>query len=241
LISIREAVSLYNWVVRDNDDAHQFIFPLEAILPAGGYVIVAEDPDAFAEAFPNVNSVFGPTGFGLGGGGDAVRLFDASGNEIDNVVYDDNDPWPTEPDGNGPTLELINPRVDNADPQFWRGSSEFAPHGTPGAINSVFTGADDPVIPVLPQDWRIVNVYPNPFNSETQIEFVAPFAQQTTITIFDLLGRVTQEIPVRVAPGLHSVVWKGDTKSGSMATSGVYFVRIGNPGITMARKVVLLR
>ena len=33
---------------------------------------------------------------------------------MDFVNYEDNEPWPTEPDGSGKTLELVNPQLDNS-------------------------------------------------------------------------------------------------------------------------------
>ena len=52
--------------------------------------------------------------FGFSGQGELIRLYDHTGLLIDTVHYDDNLPWPDEPDGNGPTLELISPLLDNA-------------------------------------------------------------------------------------------------------------------------------
>ena len=47
---------------------------------------------------------------------------EGASNVIDRVVYDDDPPWPTEPDGNGPSLELVNPALDNALYSSWRPS-----------------------------------------------------------------------------------------------------------------------
>ncbi|MBU0692478.1 T9SS type A sorting domain-containing protein, partial [bacterium] len=155
--------------------------------------------------------------------------------------YDDALPWPQSPDGDGPTLELVSPALDNSDAANWRASAPSAPHGTPGAENSVYTPAEEPEPPEIVRDWQIVNVYPNPFNSETRIELLAPRAERTAIMIYDILGRVTQTIPLRTAPGLQSVVWSGNTSEGALAASGIYFIRIGNRETSTLRKVVLLR
>ncbi|MCB0598314.1 MAG: choice-of-anchor I family protein, partial [Phaeodactylibacter sp.] len=45
-----------------------------------------------------------------------------SGTVIDEVNYNDNDPWPTTPDGGGPSLELIAAVLDNNDGHNWRAS-----------------------------------------------------------------------------------------------------------------------
>jgi hypothetical protein len=75
--------------------------------------------------------------FGLGGGGERIRLFNSDELLINEVEYDDASPWPTEPDGNGPTLELIHPSFDNSSGANWSYSID---NGTPGAENSVYAG-----------------------------------------------------------------------------------------------------
>ena len=77
----------------------------------------------------------GNFGFGLSGGGELLRLFDSNGQLVDKVEYNDIAPWPTEPDGAGPTLELINPSLENDMASNWAASSG---NGTPGAVNSVY-------------------------------------------------------------------------------------------------------
>ena len=49
-------------------------------------------------------------------------------------MSDDITPWPIEPDGTGPTLELKNLSLDNSSGENWSASLEVG--GTPGAINS---------------------------------------------------------------------------------------------------------
>ncbi len=78
----------------------------------------------------------------LDNGGERVTLSDASQAVISSVSYDDVAPWPTTPDGTGPSLELKSPdlAIDNA--ASWDASTGVP---TPGAVNSVF-GAVLPVI-----------------------------------------------------------------------------------------------
>ena len=51
---------------------------------------------------------------------------------MDDVEYDDEDPWPVEADGTGATLELIHPSLDNSLPENWVASMG---HGSPGSEN----------------------------------------------------------------------------------------------------------
>lgn len=123
-------LDLAGWTVRDENDANLWSFPAGAAIPDGGYLVVCRNLAAFQAHFPGVTAV-GGFGFGLGNGGDSVRLFDASGSLVDSVTYDDQLPWPTEPDGGGPTLQLIDAGMDNGVAASWTASSVM--YGTPGS------------------------------------------------------------------------------------------------------------
>jgi hypothetical protein len=107
---------------------------------------------------------------------------------VDTVNYDDTAPWPTEPDGNGPTLELINPGLDNALAQSWKASC--APHGTPGQMNCVSVG-----LPNLdPIEQAVCKVIPNPFNQQAllTIRSKSPLADGQ-LYLYDFMGRMVQQ------------------------------------------------
>ncbi|MCD4731013.1 MAG: lamin tail domain-containing protein, partial [Bacteroidales bacterium] len=56
----------------------------------------------------------------------------SSGLTIDAVQYDDSSPWPTEPDGNGPSLILCNPNADNNLGTNWSYSQNFVTNNNDG-------------------------------------------------------------------------------------------------------------
>jgi len=144
------SVDVSGWVFKDGEFEHSFVIPEGTALPPGGYLVLGQDVDAFSTAFPAVTRFVGGFNFGLNNGGETLRLLDARGEVVDSVSYDDQTPWPTEPDGNGPTLSLINPRLENTLPTSWRSSR--ASHGTPGEANDV----EEIAAPVL-TDARIVS------------------------------------------------------------------------------------
>ena len=129
-----ETLDVGNWHLKDNDDLHDFVFPSNTTIDPVSFLILCRDTTSFHSLFPFVTNYIGNFDFGFGGGGDQVRIFNASLMLIDSVEYDDTAPWPTEPDGNGPTLELIDPELDNALPESWQASKN---HGTPGQPNSI--------------------------------------------------------------------------------------------------------
>ena len=78
----------------------------------------------------------------LSNSGEVVTLVDGVSAVVDSVTYSDSVPWPTTPDGSGPSLELRSPQSDHNNASSWAASS---PVPTPGAINSI-TLSTDPAI-----------------------------------------------------------------------------------------------
>ena len=129
-----ETIAIGLWMLKD-DNNNVFTIPENTILSAGDFIVLCKDAAAFESKFPEVTNCIGDFGFGLSGGGELLRLFDSNEQLVDKVEYNDSAPWPTEPDGTGPTLELINPSLENDMASNWAASSG---NGTPGEINSVY-------------------------------------------------------------------------------------------------------
>ena len=129
-----ETIAIGLWMLKDDNDDHVFTIPENTIISANNFIVLCKDVAAFENLFSEVNNI-GDFGFGLGGG-DQVRLFDSSEQLVDKVEYDEEDPWPIEPNGTGPILELIHPSLDNNRAENWAASNSN--NGTPGEINSVY-------------------------------------------------------------------------------------------------------
>jgi PKD repeat protein len=133
-----QAVDLSNWYF---SQGITYTFESGTVIQPGAYLVVARVPDTIAE-FYGITNLVGPFGGALGNSGETLELSDAIGTVIDIVTYSDVAPWPTEPDGSGPSLSLIHPTLDNELPENWLPSLEN--FGTPGLINF----PEDPVITV---------------------------------------------------------------------------------------------
>ena len=132
-----DTLDLGGWTFRDEDFRHACTLPTDTRLAPGGHLVICRDVEDFASVFPGVT----PTAafdFGLSGGGEILRLFDADGLLVDHVAYDADGDWPEAADGDGPTLELRSPRYDNALASSWAASASV---GTPGAANGAFDDA----------------------------------------------------------------------------------------------------
>jgi hypothetical protein len=182
-------LDITSWKFKDEVDTHEFIFPAGTIIPPGGFLVVAENMKSFDSLFPNVTNYIGPMGFGLSGNGELTRVFNSNGLMVDTVHYDDTAPWPTEPDGTGPTLELISPSLDNALASSWKASCE--PHGTPGEQN-----CSNVFIPQYQSDINVsFLVYPNPFSISASIVIrSAKPIDNGILVIYDLPGKEVRRL-----------------------------------------------
>jgi hypothetical protein len=177
-------LDISGWVFKDEDDQHAFVFPAGTVMEAEGYLVIADDMDAFHNLFPNVTNYVGPMGFGLSGNGELIRVYNDEGTLVDTVHYDDQLPWPLTPDGEGATLALISPWLDNALPQSWKGSIDPA-HGTPGEENGL-----DTELPETAPDQVIVSIQPNPFRTTAILKIETDQAiNGYTFGIYTLTGK----------------------------------------------------
>ncbi len=132
-------LDLGGWTFRDAPHAHIFTFPVGTRLAGGGYLVLCSNSAAFRGLYPTVENLLGDIGFSLAGDGETIGIFNASGGEVDAVTYGDSAPWPEEADGNGATLALKNPLLENSHAPNWAASPAG---GTPGAENDVFQPID---------------------------------------------------------------------------------------------------
>jgi hypothetical protein len=85
---------------------------------------------------------------------------------------------------------------------------------------------------------------PNPFTSETRIDYAVPrgAADPVVISVYDASGRLVRTLKDGPeGPGTHSVFWDGRDRSGKAAPSGVYFCRLSCGGMSETRRILLVR
>jgi len=116
------------------DNAIRYTFPFGTILQPGDFIVLAENLTYFQARYGF--AAFDQFSGKLSNGGETVTLLNPADAVIDQVTYDDVAPWPTQPDGNGPSLALIQPNLNNALPANWA----VQPTGlTPDAENQFCT------------------------------------------------------------------------------------------------------
>jgi len=227
-------VDLNGWIFKDEDDAHQFIFPTEIILEPDSFLVLANDENKFGIQYPQISNYLAGLDFGFSGSGELLRLYDSQMAIADSLTYDDKYPWPEEADGNGSSLELINPFKDNAIADNWSASTN---QGSPGRQNDSFTDLKVPNSSAAISDFKLAQNYPNPFNPSTVISYQLPVSSDIRLVIYNPLGQVIRLlVDTNQQPGFYSIQFN----AGDLA-SGIYFYALsfGNKK-TIIKKMILI-
>lgn len=122
------AVDLTGWKLRGGVD---YSFPAGTAIPAGGHLVIAQTPATILSRFGV--TALGPWDGALDSDGEEITLRDAADGEVDEVDFRSEFPWPITPNGEGPSMQLVNASLDNNLGSSWRPALP-----TPGAVNSVF-------------------------------------------------------------------------------------------------------
>ncbi len=188
-------VNLTGWCFSDGVD---FTFP-NVTLEAGKYLVVAAEVGVFKTQHPGVTNVVGGWTGWLSNSGERIQLADATGTVVNTVVYADQGDWATRElgpaelvnsinyrgwqwsspsDGDGKSLELINPALPNEFGQNWAAS--LVDGGTPGKANSVAASDIAPIIADV-HHWPII---PGPTDTVTVTAHVLDeVASGVTVTL----------------------------------------------------------
>lgn len=150
------AVDLSGWKLRGGVD---YTFPNGTSIPAGGFLVIAQTPSTILSRYGV--AALGPWVGALNSDGERVTLRDPSDSVVDEVGFRSEFPWPIAPNGEGPSMQLVNPSLDNDLGSSWRPALP-----TPGLVNSVFAANAAPNI-------RQVNHSPNQPRSTNNVVITA--------------------------------------------------------------------
>ena len=180
-----EPIDVTGFTVDDSRSAeNNNTLTLTGVIPAGGYVVIGRNAADIEERWGI--TPFAESGFGLSGTADALTIRDGD-TVIDQVSYEDGSPWPGEADGDGPSIELIDPSLDNSLPSSWAAS---AGEPTPGAQNSVVGTtpaapitdvAAAPFSPAVNEPVSVSAVVPGGVGP--QLHYVINFDQEVTVNM----------------------------------------------------------
>ncbi|MGC8743043.1 MAG: lamin tail domain-containing protein [Verrucomicrobiia bacterium] len=196
-------INLTGWRFTKGAD---FTFP-NITIPAGGYLVIASDTNAFKALYPNVTNVIGNFAGRLSNIDEILRLVNAYGEVVNEVHYATEGDWAIRrrgsevwtysrtyrgwewynaADGYGRSIELIQPNLPNIYGQNWAVSTNAL--GTPGRANSVAKTNIPPMIldvahlPAVPTPTNEVTIRARILDEETNNIVVRLYWRDVTTT-----------------------------------------------------------
>ena len=104
------------------------------------------------------------------------------------------------------------------------------------------TGGVDVVDGNLPTSFNLEQNYPNPFNPETRIRFAVNQTGAYQLSVFNVLGQPVRTLVNGIqTPNTYEVTWDGRNDAGATVGSGIYFYRLTGEGLSISRKMILLK
>ena len=100
---------------------------------------------------------------------------------------------------------------------------------------------------IRPSETQLLANYPNPFNPETWIPYQLVKSGDVKITIYDARGIVVRRLELGYRQAGYytnrsrAAYWDGKNEVGESVTSGIYFYQLEMDGVSMLRKMVVLK
>ena len=100
---------------------------------------------------------------------------------------------------------------------------------------TIITGVNE--VGSLPVKFQLQQNYPNPFNPSTTITFSLPHSTNTSLKVFDMLGReVATLVDGYMAAGSHEVHFNATSLA-----SGIYYYKLTSGNFTEVKKMMLVK
>jgi len=94
----------------------------------------------------------------------------------------------------------------------------------------------------LPTSVSLSQNYPNPFNPSTTIEYDVVHSGHVTLNVYDVMGRLVKTLVNNtIEPATYQVVWDGLDNTGQQVSAGIYIYSLQTQGVTMTKKMVLMK
>ena len=109
------------------------------------------------------------------------------------------------------------------------------------ACFEMITGLNDGDM-YLPDNFALDQNFPNPFNSNTIIQYQIPAPCEVEIKIFNIEGQLIRTLEKAFKqPGYYSIKWNATDNQGLLIPTGVYFYILRTTNFKKMKKLILLR
>ena len=229
------SIDLAGWRIADSeDDLHEIqTVSIELYINPGDYLVLGRNVDNTVNG--GYTADYGYSSFQLSNSEDEIFLVDNENRIVDEIEYNSSFPY-----SSGASMYLRNIDYDNNVDTSWAMSDMeygLGDLGTPGRAWDDSLSTSNHIDFGLPQTLVLHPSYPNPFNPITTIKFSVETFHATSISIYNLTGRLVEtlikdEIPV----GNYEITWNASSQP-----SGVYFVQLSNGESVQTQKLILLK
>lgn len=94
----------------------------------------------------------------------------------------------------------------------------------------------------VPDQFQLVECYPNPFNGKLNIRYHINNVSNIYATIYDLSGKVIKSFESEPKyPGQHQLIWDTKNNDGDAVATGLYFISLSSKNRTTNKKVLYLK
>jgi hypothetical protein len=96
---------------------------------------------------------------------------------------------------------------------------------------------------IAPSAALLADACPNPFNPLTRITFELPFADQVSLSVYDIAGRLVRRLVDNqtLAAGSHVAEWDGRNGDGGRVAGGMYLYRLESPSFNLVKRMTMLK
>jgi hypothetical protein len=101
--------------------------------------------------------------------------------------------------------------------------------------------APDPYVGGIPNEYALVQNYPNPFSDLTTIEYQVKQDEMISLTVYNVLGQMIKRlVATNQLAGRYQVAWDRTNQQGIQVPPGVYFYQIETSQFKQIKKMIVL-
>ncbi len=96
---------------------------------------------------------------------------------------------------------------------------------------------------ITPEDYKLKQAYPNPFNPTTNIEYSLPMKKEISLIVYDILGHKVAELVNNKLQnaGSYKVLWDGKDLNGKYVSSGIYLYSLEFGNYSKTKRVTFIK
>ncbi|MDZ7262949.1 MAG: T9SS type A sorting domain-containing protein [candidate division KSB1 bacterium] len=125
--------------------------------------------------------------------------------------------------------------------EYWRGHSTLGKYEIKVALIEPPSAVPESA-QAKPTEFQLNPCYPNPFNSNTRLQYCLPEAGRAVVQVLDITGReIIRLCDQDQAAGRHDLLWEAASMDRPTIASGVYFIRLTWHEHVATQKVIYLK